>query len=71
LRVPGRSAYHYGMQKLGWTLVFTADSLDHLAERDIEAEDVADAVFGRYALARVRRGGARCFDEVVRGGSFG
>jgi hypothetical protein len=45
------------MQKLGWTLVFTADSLDHLAERDIEAEDVADAVFGRYGLARVRRGG--------------
>jgi hypothetical protein len=45
------------MQKLGWTLVFTAASLEHLAEREIDAEDVADAVFGRYGLARVRRGG--------------
>jgi hypothetical protein len=45
------------MQRLGWTLVFTAASLEHLAERDLEADDVSDAVFGRYGLARVRRGG--------------
>jgi hypothetical protein len=45
------------MQTLGWTLVFTAASLEHLAERDIEADDVADAVFGRHGPARVRRGG--------------
>ncbi len=45
------------MQRLGWTLVFTAASLEHLAERDIDADDVADAVFGRHGLARVRRGG--------------
>jgi len=42
---------------LSWTLVFTASSLEHLAEREIEADDVADAVFGHYGLARVRRGG--------------
>jgi len=42
---------------LQWTLVFTTASLEHLAERDIEAEDVADAVLGRYGAARVRRGG--------------
>jgi hypothetical protein len=45
------------MQVLGWTLVFTAANLEHLAERDIEADDVADAVFGRYGSARVRRSG--------------
>ena len=45
------------MQVLGWTLVFTAASLEHLAERDIETDDVADAVFGRYGLARIQRGG--------------
>ncbi len=45
------------MQMLGWTLVFTAASLEHLAERDIDADDVADAVFGRHGLTRVRRGG--------------
>ena|SRR5579862_3511281 len=45
------------MQMLGWTLVFTAASLEHLAERDIDADDIADAVFGRHGLARVRRGG--------------
>ncbi|MFZ0887984.1 MAG: hypothetical protein WA005_05990 [Candidatus Binataceae bacterium] len=45
------------MQMLGWTLVFTAASLEHLAERDIDADDVADAVFGHHGLARVRRGG--------------
>lgn len=36
---------------LHWTLVFTAASLEHLAERDIDAEDVADAVFGQYGVA--------------------
>jgi len=51
------SAYHNGMQTLGWTLVFTAASLEHLAEREIDADDVADAVFGRHGLARIRRGG--------------
>jgi hypothetical protein len=45
------------MQMLGWRLVFTAASLEHLAEREIGAGDVADAVFGHYGLARVRRGG--------------
>ena len=45
------------MQMLGWALVFTAASLEHLAERDIDADDVADAVFGRHGLARIRRGG--------------
>lgn len=42
---------------LSWTLVFTAASLEHLAERDIDADDVADAVFGRHGSARVRRVG--------------
>jgi len=42
---------------MGWTLVFTAASLEHLAERDIDADDVADAVFGRHGRTRVRRGG--------------
>ena len=50
-------AYHFGMQRLGWTLVFTAASFEHLAERDIDADDVADTVFGRHGPARVRRGG--------------
>jgi len=45
------------MQMSGWTLVFTAASLEHLAEREIDADDVADAVFGHYGLARVRRSG--------------
>jgi hypothetical protein len=45
------------MQISGWTLVFTAASLEHLAEREIDADDVADAVFGHYGLARVRRVG--------------
>jgi len=45
------------MHMSGWTLVFTAANLEHLAERDIEAYDIADAVFGRYGLPRVRRGG--------------
>jgi len=42
---------------LHWTLVFTPSSLEHLAERDITAEDVADAVFGYYGLPFVRRCG--------------
>ena len=40
-----------------WTLVFTAASLDHLAERNVEAADVMEAVYGRYGPARVRRTG--------------
>ncbi len=36
------------MQKLRRTLVFTPSSVEHLAERDIDADDVADVVFGRY-----------------------
>ena len=40
-----------------WTLVFTAPSLEHLAERGIEAEDVVDAIYGRHGPARVRRTG--------------
>jgi hypothetical protein len=42
--------------RVHWTLVFTAASLEHLAERNIEAVDVADAVYGRHGPARVRRG---------------
>ena len=45
------------MQISGWTLVFTAASFEHLAEREIDADDVADAVFGQYGLARIRRSG--------------
>jgi hypothetical protein len=40
-----------------WTLVFTAASLEHLAERNVVATDVADAVYGRNGPARVRRAG--------------
>ena len=40
-----------------WTLVFTAASLDHLAERNVEAVDVVDAVYGRHGPARVRGAG--------------
>ena len=47
--MPGSEVY--------WTLVFTAASLEHLAERNIEAVDVADAVYGRHGPARVRRAG--------------
>jgi len=43
--------------RLYWTLVFTDDSLEHLGEREIDAGDVADAVFGRHGPARVRHGG--------------
>lgn len=54
-----RIAYHFGMPRASvhWTLVFTAASLEHLAERNIEAADVADAVYGQHGPARVRRGG--------------
>ena len=37
-----------------WTLVLTATSLEHLAERNIEAADVVEAVYGRHGRARVR-----------------
>src|SRR2546426_4270483 len=40
-----------------WTLVFTAASLDHLAERNVDAADIVDAVYGRHGPARVRRAG--------------
>jgi hypothetical protein len=40
-----------------WTLVFRAASLEHLAERNVEATDVVDAVYGRHGSARVRRAG--------------
>jgi len=43
--------------KLYWTLVFTDDSLEHLAERGIDADHIADAVFGKHGPVRVRRGG--------------
>jgi hypothetical protein len=32
--------------------------LDHLAERNVEAADVVDAVYGRHGVMRVRRTGA-------------
>jgi hypothetical protein len=52
-------AYHFGMPRarVYWTLVFTAAGLEHLAERNIGAADVADAVYGRNGPARVRRVG--------------
>jgi hypothetical protein len=53
-----QNAYHSGMPNvLHWTLVFTEASLEHLAERNIDAEDVADVVFGRYGMTRIRKGG--------------
>jgi hypothetical protein len=42
---------------LRWTLVFTAASLEHLADRNIDADDIAEALFGQYGVARVRTGG--------------
>ena len=42
---------------LHWTLMFTAASLEHLAERHLEAADVVDAVYGEHGPARVRRAG--------------
>src|SRR5262249_40790822 len=57
---------------LHWTLVFTAASLEHLADRDIKADDVADAVFGHYGTVRVRKGGrgryTRWFVVALLGG---
>ena len=52
-------AYHSGMPgaRVHWTLVFTAASLEHLAERQIEAADVVEAVYGQHGPARVRRAG--------------
>jgi hypothetical protein len=47
--MPGSQVY--------WTLVFTAASLEHLAERNIEARDVRDTVYGEHGPARVRRSG--------------
>jgi uncharacterized DUF497 family protein len=54
-----RFAYHPGMPggQFHWTLVFTAASLEHLAERNIEASDVVDAVYGEHGVARVRGSG--------------
>ena len=37
--------------------MFTAASLEHLAERHLEASDVVDAVYGEHGPARVRRAG--------------
>ena len=37
--------------------MFTPSSVEHLTERDIDADDVADVVFARYGPVRVRRGG--------------
>jgi hypothetical protein len=37
--------------------VFTAASLEHLAERNVEAVDVAGAVYGEHGAARVRKSG--------------
>lgn len=53
--------YHCGVPgaRLYWTLVFTPASVAHLSERGIDADDVAEAVFGHYGPARVRRGGRR------------
>jgi hypothetical protein len=42
---------------LHWTLVFTTTSLEHLAKREVAAQDVADAVFGAHGPVRVRRTG--------------
>jgi len=52
-------AYHFGMPgaEVRLTLVFTVASLEHLAERHIEAADVVDAVYGRHGQARLRRAG--------------
>lgn len=44
-------------ERLYWTLVFTPASLEHLEEREIGAEDVADVVWGVHGPARVRRVG--------------
>ena len=46
-----------------WTLVFTAASLEHLAERNVEASDVVDAVYGGHGTTRVRRSGKRALQR--------
>src|SRR6266496_3749379 len=56
--MPGSDVY--------WTLVFTAASLEHLGERNIEAVDVADAVYGRHGPARVRGAGRGGGAALVR-----
>lgn len=37
--------------------MFSPASVPHLSERGIDADDVAEAVFGHYGPVRVRRGG--------------
>ena len=37
--------------------MFTAASLEHLAERNVEASDIVGAVYGQHGAARVRRSG--------------
>ena len=72
LALTRQNAYHSGMPNvLHWTLVFTQTSLEHLAERNIDAEDVTDAVLGRYGTARVRKGGERPSDTLVCRRSIG
>src|SRR5437899_10308604 len=60
LTTASRFAYHHGMPggQVYWTLVFTAANLEHLAERNVEAADVANAVYGEHGTARVRRSGS-------------
>ena len=43
--------------RLFWTLVFTDSSLQHLAERGIDEDDVAESVFRQHGAVRVRRAG--------------
>lgn len=51
-----KEAYLLGMPNvLHWTLVFSTSSLEHLAERDIATEEVAEAVFGYYGPALIRK----------------
>ena len=54
-----RIAYHSGMPgaRVHWTLVFSEASLEHLAERNIEVVEIADAVYGQYGRARIRGAG--------------
>lgn len=40
-----------------WVLVFTADNIEHLANRSIEPEDVADVAFGVHGRPLIRRAG--------------
>src|SRR5438132_89181 len=50
LTTASRFAYHHGMPggQVYWTLVFTAANLEHLAERNVEAADVTNAVYGEH-----------------------